>query len=112
MSVEGKAKILRIFLNESTKLEDKPLYEAIVEKAFQMGLAGSMVFRGVEAFGFCCKFCRTLHPGLTDSKCHPMVIEFIDSEDKLNEVVPTIKQMMQTGAMIMQDAEILFNQGN
>lgn len=111
MSVEGKAKILRIFLNEKTKMEDKYLYEVIVEKAFAMGIAGSMVFRGVEAFGFCCKFCRTLHTGLTESKCHPLVIEFIDTEEKLNEVVPVIKQMMKTGAMIMQDADILFNQG-
>lgn len=109
MSNEGKGKILRIFLNETKRLGDKPLYEAIVEKAFQHGLAGSMVFRGLEGFGFCCKFCRTQVPSLTLSKCQPMVVEFIDTEEKLKELIPVFRQMIKSGAMVMQDAEIVFN---
>lgn len=112
MSVEGKAKILRIFLNEKTKLGNELLYEAIVQAAFKKGIEGSMVFRGVEGFGFCCDQCRTIHEGLTISvKCQPMVIEFIDTEAKLNELLPILKGMLKTGAMIMQDADIVFNQG-
>jgi PII-like signaling protein len=40
-----------------------------------------------------------------------MVIEFIDTEEKLNELVPVFKGMLKAGAMVMQDADILFNQG-
>jgi len=109
MGVEGKGKILRIFLNENTKYENDLLYEAIVKKAFEKGLAGSMVFRGIEGFGFCCEHCRTIHEGMTISKCQPMVVEFIDSEEKLTEIIPVLKTMLKTGAMILQDADIIFN---
>lgn len=109
MGNEGKGKLLRIFLNETIQLGGRPLYEAIVETAFQHGLAGSMVFKGIEGFGFCCKFCRTQIPSLTLSKCQPMVIEFIDTEEKLTEMVPVFKQMMKSGAMVMQYPEIVFD---
>jgi PII-like signaling protein len=112
MSVEGKAKILRIFLNEKTKHNSDLLYDVIVQTAFKKGVSGSMVFRGLEGFGFCCEKCRTVHEGLTISdKCQPMVIEFIDTEEKFKELVPILKGMLKRGAMIMQDADILFNQG-
>lgn len=109
MSIEGKGKLLRIYLNENTKGENGLLYEAIVNKAFAKGLAGSMVFRGMEGFGFCCTKCRTRHEGMTISDCQPMVIEFIDTEEKLAEIISLIKPMMKTGAMIIQDADIVFN---
>ena len=109
MGTEGKGKLLRIYLNETKKLGDKPLYEAIVEKAFQNGLAGSMVFRGIEGAGFCCKVCRTQIPSLTISKCQPMVIEFIDTEEKLQALIPVLKGMISSGAMVMLDAEIIYN---
>lgn len=109
MSIEGKGKILRIFLNENTQSENGLLYEALVQTAFEKGLAGSMVFRGIEGFGFCCKQCRTIHEGMTISKCQPMVVEFIDSEEKLAQVIPVFKTMLKSGAMILQDADIIFN---
>lgn len=109
MSNEGKGKLLRIYLNETKQLGDKPLYEAIVEKAFQGGLAGSMVFRGIEGAGFCCKFCRTQIPSLTIAKCQPMVIEFIDTEEKIKDLIPMLKSMVTSGAMVMIDAEIIHN---
>ncbi|WP_245523307.1 DUF190 domain-containing protein [Syntrophotalea carbinolica] len=101
--------MLKIFLNENTKDGNELLYEKIVQTAFEKGLAGSMVFRGVEGFGFCCEKCRTIHEGLTISKCQPMVIEFIDTEEKLAELVPVLKGMLKTGAMIMQDVDVLFD---
>lgn len=109
MGIEGKGKILRIFLNENTKEGNELLYEKIVESAFKKGLAGSMVFRGVEGFGFCCEKCRTIHEGLTISKCQPMVIEFIDTEEKITQLIPVLKGMLKSGAMIMQDVDVLFD---
>jgi len=109
MNTEGRGKILKIFLNENTRHGNTLLYEAIVEKAFKQGLAGSMVFRGIEGFGFCCSSCRTRSVGMTISSCQPMVIEFIDTAEKLNELIPVLKGMMKTGAIIMQDADIIFN---
>lgn len=106
---EGNGKILRIFINENTRYENILLYEAIVKRAFELGLAGSMVFRGVEGFGFCCPSCRTRSEGMTISSCQPMVIEFIDTETKLNELIPVVRGMVKTGAIILQDADIILN---
>lgn len=110
MSAEGKGKLLKIYLNENARFEDMPLYEAITQKVLGMGIAGSMVIRGFEGSGFCCASCRTHGLGMTISKCQPMVIEFVDTEEKLNAAVPVIKQMLKSGAMIMQDVDMLFNQ--
>jgi len=109
MQYEGKGKLLRIFLNANTRHESGPLYEAIVQKAFELGLAGSMVFNGTEGYGFCCPKCRTIHTGMTISPCQPVVVEFIDTEEKILTLVPVVKEMLKTGAMIMQDADIIFN---
>lgn len=109
MQFEGKGKILRIYLNANSRGEVGLLHEEIVQKAFQMGLAGSMVFNGTEGFGFCCPQCRTIHTGMTVSPCQPMVVEFIDTEEKIRALIPVVKGMMKTGAMIVQDADIEFN---
>ncbi len=111
MAMEGKGKLLRIFINENSRYEDLPLYEAVTAMAFEHGLAGSMVFRGLQGFGFCCKSCRTQNLGMTRSKCQPMVVEFVDCEEKILEIIPLVKKMVHSGAMILQDAEIVFNQG-
>ena len=95
MGVERKGKLLRIYLNENTKHEKGLLYQAIVDTAFKQGLAGSMVFRGNEGFGFCCAQCRTIQAGMTISPCHPMVIEFIDTEEKNYRFGPCYKRHAQ-----------------
>lgn len=109
MGSEGKNQLLRIYLNETRRYGDKLLYDAIVETAYQHGLAGSMVFRGIEGSGFCCKVCRTQAPGLTLSKCQPMVIEFIGAEEKMKVLIPRLKEMIAAGAMVVLDAEIVHN---
>ncbi|MEZ4483478.1 MAG: DUF190 domain-containing protein [Syntrophotaleaceae bacterium] len=48
-------------------------------------------------------------PSLTESKCQPMVIEFVDAEGKLEELVPVFKEMIKGGAMVMLDADIVHN---
>jgi len=107
MSSEGKGKMLRIYLNETVKHGAKPLYEAIVAKAYEKGVAGSMVFRGIVGSGFCCEFCRTTVPSLSEAKCQPMVIEFVDAGGRLDELVPVFKEMIKGGAMVMLDADII-----
>ncbi len=109
MSGEGKGKMLRVYLNQNVKFGDKPLYEAIVEKAFQSGVEGSMVFKGIEGSGFCCEFCRTSTPSLNIAKCEPMVIEFVDAGGKLDKLIPVFKEMITGGAMVLLDAEIIHN---
>ncbi len=109
MQYEGKCKILRIYLNKFTHYENKFLYEVLVKKAHDMGLAGAMVFHGIEGFGFCCPGCRTLNLGVAASTCQPLVAEFIDKEEKIREFLPIVKQIMKKGAIVVQDADIDFD---
>lgn len=109
MKYEGKGKLLRIYLNKYTHEEKELLYEVIVKKAHQTGLAGAMVFHGVEGYGFCCPGCRTLNLGVAASVCQPLVAEFIDTEEKINAFLPVVKQFMKKGCIAVFDADLDFD---
>jgi hypothetical protein len=109
MEYQGKGKVLRIYLNKYTHQEKEFLYEVIVKKAHEMGVAGAMVFQGVEGYGFCCIGCKTLNLGVTASVCQPLIAEFIDKEDKINGFLPFVKQNMKKGGIVMFDAELDFD---
>jgi PII-like signaling protein len=78
--------LLRIFLGESDRWEHKPLYEAIVLKAREMQMAGATVLRGPMGFG------KTSHLHtakiLRLSMDLPLIIEIVDSEEKINAFLP------------------------
>jgi hypothetical protein len=109
MQYAGKGKVLRIYLNKYSHHEKELLYEVIVKKAHAMGLAGAMVFHGIEGFGFCCPGCRTLNLGVAASICQPLIAEFIDTEDKIKEFLPVVKQIMKKGGIALFDADIDFD---
>ena len=75
MKLEGEGKLLRIFIGEIDKVGHKPLYEVLVRKAREMGLAGATVLRGVESFGAASRIihtqkycaCRRIFPSLWKS---------------------------------------------
>jgi hypothetical protein len=109
MKYEGKGKVLRIYLNKYNQHEKEFLYEVIVKKAYEMGLAGAMVFQGVEGFGFCCPACKTLNLGVTASACQPLIAEFIDTEENIKALLPFVKQVMKKGGIVVFDADIDFD---
>lgn len=109
MQYAGKGKVLKIYLSANTRHEGGLLYEAIVQKGIELGLAGSMVINGIEGHGFCCSHCRTAHMGITAPPHQPVAVEFIDTEEKIQALAPVVKSMLKTGAMTMQDADIMYN---
>jgi len=109
MKYEGKGKVLRIYLNKYAHHEKEFLYDVIVKKGYEMGLAGAMILNGIEGFGFCCQACKTLNLGLTASTCQPLVAEFIDTEEKIAAFLPFVKQMMKKGGIVLYDAVIDFD---
>jgi len=109
MEFQGKGKVLRIYLNKYTHHEKELLYDVIVKKAHAMGIAGAMVFQGTEGFGFCCVACRTLNLGVAASVCQPLIAEFIDKEEKIDELLPVVKQLMKKGGIVVFDAYIDFD---
>jgi PII-like signaling protein len=103
MPLPHEATLLRIFLGESDRWHHQPLYEAIVLKAREMHLAGATVLRGPMGFG---KSSR-LHTAkiLRLSLDLPLVIEIVDSEEKILRFLPLIDEMMTGGLITLEKVQ-------
>src|SRR5512135_577346 len=109
MQIPDDAVLLRIFIGESDKWEHKPLYEAIVLKARELHLAGATVLRGPMGFG---KASR-LHTAkiLRLSMDLPMVIEIVDSEEKIQAFLTLIKPMIGGGLVTLEKVRVIHYAG-
>lgn len=109
MLLSGEAKLLRIFIGELDKVGHKPLYEVIVNKAREMGLAGATVLRAVEGFGAG----SIIHKAklLELSEDLPFVVEIVDSEERINEFVTVVDALFKEtecgGLVTMEKVEII-----
>src|SRR5438094_5396937 len=110
MNLPHQAVLLRIFIGESDRWEHKPLYEAIVLKAREMHLAGATVLRGPMGFG---KSSR-LHTAkiLRLSMDLPLVIEIVDSEEKIQQFLPVLDQMMKGGLVTLEKVRVIDYRAN
>jgi uncharacterized protein len=101
--------LLRIFIGESDRHGGHPLYEAIVLKARELHLAGATVLRGAMGFG---KSSR-LHTSkiLRLSADLPLVIEIVDSEEKINAFLPVLEGMMGGGMVTLEKARVIHYRG-
>jgi PII-like signaling protein len=109
MQIPHEAVLLRIFIGESDRWEHKPLHEAIVLKAREAHLAGATVLRGPMGFG---KSSR-LHTAkiLRLSMDLPLVIEIVDSEEKINSFLPTLDPMIRGGLVTLEKVKVIEYRG-
>jgi PII-like signaling protein len=105
MQIPQDAVLLRIFIGESDRWQHKPLYEAIVLKAREMHLAGATVLRGPMGFG---KSSR-LHTAkiVRLSMDLPLVIEIVDSEEKINSFLPALDEMVGGGLVTLEKVKVV-----
>lgn len=105
MQIPQEAILLRIFIGESDRWEHRSLYEAIVLKAREAHLAGATVLRGPMGFG---KSSR-VHTAkiLRLSMDLPLVIEIVDSEEKINAFLPELDRMMGGGLVTLERVKVL-----
>jgi hypothetical protein len=105
MKIEGPGKLLRIFIGESDTWHGKPLYQAVVQRVREEGLAGATVLRGIEGFGASSR----IHTAriLRLSEDLPLVIEVVDAEDKINAFVPLLDEMITEGMVTLEKVEVL-----
>jgi len=105
MHLPEDAVLLRIFIGESDRCQHRPLYEAIVMKAREMHLAGATVLRGPMGFG---KSSR-LHTAkiLRLSMDLPIVIEMVESEEKVNEFLPVLDEMIGGGRVTLEKVKVI-----
>lgn len=105
MKLPEEGTLLRIFFGESDKYNRKPLYEAIVIKARELGFAGATVFRGIMGFG-------------ADSRMHsakilrlsgdlPIVIEIVDTEENITKLLPFLDEAVQEGLITMEKVRVI-----
>ena len=110
MNIPENAKLLRIFIGEADKWHHQPLYEAIVLKARELGMAGATVLRGPLGFG--AKSHVHTSKILRLSMDLPMVIEIVDSEENINKLVPFLDEMVQDGLVTLEDVRVLKYRAN
>ena len=105
MNIPEEGTLLRIFLGESDRLGGRPLYEAIVVKARELHLAGATVLRGHMGFG---KRSR-LHTAkiLRLSEDLPVVVEIVDSEDRIQTLLPWLDAVLGDGLVTLEKARVL-----
>lgn len=104
MKIEGKAKAVTIFVGDADQWHGKPLYAAIVERAREFGLAGATVHRGLMGFGANSR----IHTAsiLRLSEDLPVTIQIVDKEERIEEFLPELDEMVAEGLVMTWDVTI------
>jgi hypothetical protein len=105
MKIPEEGTLLRIFVGESDRWQDKPLYEAIVRKARELQLAGATVLRGPMGFGATSRLHTTKVLRLSEDL--PIVVEIVDGQDKIDELLPHIDEMVREGLVTMERVKVI-----
>ena len=102
-------KRLRILLGEAQQWQGKPLYRTLVELAQQQGIAGATVFRGIMGFGAS----AGIHTEkvLRLSLDLPLVVECVDTEEKIQAILPELDQMIGGGLITLERAHVIIYRG-
>ena len=105
MKIPQDGYLLRIFVGESDQWHGQPLYEAIVLKARELHMAGATVLKASMGFGANSR----LHTAkvLRLSEDLPMVIEIVDAQEKIDELLPHLDEMVQEGLVTLEKAHVI-----
>ncbi len=105
MKEQSAGKLLRIFVGESDRRGHQPLYTAIVEAARKAGLAGATVFKGIEGYGgHSVVHAARVFDLSTDL---PVLIEIVDSEDRIREFLPILDGLVSDGLVTLETVEVI-----
>jgi uncharacterized protein len=105
MQLPREAILLRIFFGEEDRANRLPLYEAMVLKAREMHLAGATVLRGCVGFGHSTRIHTTKILRLSEDL--PLVVEIVDSQEKIDRFLPVLDQMMTSGLVTIEKVQVL-----
>lgn len=105
LKIEGKARLMRIYIGESDRWHDKPLYRALVEAMRANDIAGVTVYRGILGFGAHRRIHRDRPLHLSHDSS--IMLSAIDSEDKLQAFMPIVEQMVEEGLVVLSNVDII-----
>ena len=105
MTLPNEGLLLRIFVGESDLHEGQPVYERIVHKARELGLAGATVLRGIMGYGAASR----IHTArlLRLSEDLPIVIEIVDTEERIEQLLPFLDEVVEEGLVTTERVQIL-----
>ena len=109
MTIDEDGMLLRVFIGESDRWENGPLYEGIVRRVRELGVAGATVLRGTEGFGAH----SVVHKArlLEMSADLPVVVEIVDSRAKIEGLVPHLDAMVGEGMITMENVRVVAYRG-
>ena len=105
MKIDGEGELLRIFIGESDRWHGRPLAEAIVLRARELGLAGATVLRGLEGFGAHSR----IHTSsiLRLSQDLPIVVEIVDKPERIEAFLPELDEMVHEGMITLEKVRVI-----
>jgi PII-like signaling protein len=105
LKIEGKAKLMRIYIGDSDRWKDKPLHEALVEAMRANDIAGVTVYRGILGYGAH----RRVHKDKPLHLSHDcsIMLSVIDTEEKIQSFLPLVDQMVEEGLVVLSDVDII-----
>ncbi len=105
MKEQFEARMLRIHLGESDRWQGKPLHEAIVAKCLELGIAGAIVYRGIEGYGASTRIRHSSHWKF--SRDAPIKLSIIDTEEQIQKLIPHLDEMVAEGLIAMSRVEVI-----
>ncbi len=105
MNIQGPGKILTVYIGNRDQWHGRSLYNAIVQRAREMGLAGATVTEGIEGYGANSKIHRASLLDLSTDL--PIKVEIVDREDRIQQFLPVLEAMVSEGLIIVRDCEIV-----
>jgi hypothetical protein len=105
MKLEGTGLLVRIYIGESDQHDGRPLYQAIVERLRERGVAGATVLRGIEGFGAHARLHTTRLLRLSEDL--PILVEVVDSEERIGRILPELDAMVRDGLITMERVQII-----
>src|SRR5512143_4320680 len=105
MQIPSEGQLIRIFIGESDHHDGKPLYEALVLAAREHGIAGATMLRGLMGYGATSR----IHTAkiLRLSEDLPVVVEIVDSPEKIAAFLPTVESMVRGGLVTLERVQVI-----
>jgi PII-like signaling protein len=105
VKIEGKAKMMRIYIGESDRWQDKPLHDALVRAMRAHDLAGVTVYRGILGYGAHRRVHRDKPLHLSHDSS--IMLSVVDTEEKLQGFLPIVDQMVLEGLVVLSEVDII-----
>lgn len=105
MKLEGRQKLVRIYVDEQDKWKGQPLYEALVDRAWKLGMAGATAIKGIVGYG--CKSHVHTAKLLDLAENLPICVEIVETAEKVDKLMPVLDEMVKEGLVTIEEVNVV-----